>query len=151
MSYATEADLDRVWGRSLIDLLTLDPITTQRVPGRVDGALSDAAAVMDGYISARMRLPIAPSEAGAALLRKYCCDIAVYELATSADRMTEIIQKRHEQAIQFLRDVAVAKADIPLVAAAGSGGAADGGSISPNEAVLIGNERVFTRDSLRGV
>jgi phage gp36-like protein len=38
--------------------------------------------------------------------------IAVYEMATTADRLSEDIRKRYEDAIQHLRDIASGKAGL---------------------------------------
>ena len=149
--YATPADLDAAWGASLIDVLTIDPRSTVRDQVKIGAALANAGAVIDGYVSRRFPLPLDLAPAGAALLRKLACDLAAYDLATSADRMTEIIDKRQQQALAFLRDVAAARADIAVASAVGAagGGTAAPGAISPGEPVIVAPQRQFTAASLR--
>ena len=62
--------------------------------------------------------------------------------------MTELIKARSEAAHAWLRDIAAARADLPVVASTANGPAAP--PISPNEVVIESADRVFTRDSLRG-
>lgn len=144
--YAVVSDLDKGWGVPLIDVLTIDERTKLRDGDKITSALESASATIDSYCSRRFPLPLAPAPSGVIMLRNICVDLAVGTLATSADRMTEIIQRRYDQALTFLRDVAAGKADIELQPKPGAGAEAD---VSPNEAVLIGNERVFSRDRLR--
>ena len=150
MPYATESDLDAGWDANTVNLVTVDDATLQRDPARIAAALADATAVVNAYAGRRYPLPLAPSVDGTALLRGTTVDLAIGRLADTAGKMTEIIQRRVDAAMAFLRDVAAAKADIPLLPdpAAGAAGTA-AGPITPNEAVLVGGPRLFSRDSLR--
>lgn len=151
MLYATQNDLDAVWGARLIDLLTLDPETTQRDQAKISEAVLDASAIIDSYAARRYALPLVLSDAGVRMTRGLCADLAVYRLAVTADRMTEIIARRQEQAIKFLEAVAAAKAEIAVAAVAGGAGATPGPAISPNEPVIVAPERVFDRNTLRSI
>ena len=148
MSYATPSDLDRVWGIAQIDLVSIDASLGRRDDNKIAAALDDASAQVDSYCARRYPLPLTLSDPGLRLVTGSVCDIAVARLATSAGRMTEIIQTRHDQAMTWLRDIAAGKADLPLAASAGSAAAAP--PISPNEAVLEADERFFSRTTLRG-
>lgn len=145
--YATEQNLEAAWGGSFLDVLTIDERTTLRDRAKITSALESASALIDSYVSRRFPLPLALADAGAILLRNVCCDLAVGSLATSADRMTDIVQKRYDQALAFLRDVAAGKADVPMASSIGGEGA---NVITPNEAVIEAAPRVFTRDSMKG-
>lgn len=151
MLYATTGDLDAVWGAALIDLLTLDAATAQRDEGKIVEAIADASAQIDSFAARRYALPLTLTDAGARMTRGVCADIAVYRLATTADRMTEIITRRYDQAIRYLEAVAAGKAEIATTAVAGGAGATPGPAISPNEPVMIAPPRVFDRDTLRSI
>lgn len=148
MAYASEADLDRVWGRETIDLVTIDAGLGGRDASKIAAALDDASAIVDSYCGRRYPVPLALSEAGVRLVTGYVCDIAVGRLATTAGRITEVIKSRSDAAHTWLRDIAAARADLPVIASTANGPAAP--PISPNEVILDAPERVFTRDSLRG-
>lgn len=148
MAYATETDLDRVWGRETVDLVTIDAALQGRDADKIAAALDDASAILDSYCARRYPAPFTLTDSGLRLVNGYVCDIAMGRLASTAGRMTEIIKARSDAALQWLRDVAAARADLPVVPSTANGPAAP--SISPNEAILEANERFFTRDTLRG-
>jgi phage gp36-like protein len=104
---------------------------------------------MDGYLGKRYQLPIDPSEAGMRLLRNLCCDLAVGELATTPGKRNDIVKDAVEAAMAFLRDLAKGNADIPQNPPPGSGGDGLPATISPNEAIVAANDRMFTRNRLR--
>lgn len=153
MPYATEADLDTGWDRNTVNLVTIDPDTNERNAGRIAAALAAATAVIDSYVGRRYPLPLNPSPNGTIVLTQCCVDLAIGRLADSAGSMTEIIQRRVDAAMSFLRDVAAAKADIPVLPDSGGNGA--GGSagqpITPNEAVIEAPPRLFSRQTLRAL
>lgn len=148
MAYATEADLDRVWGRETIDLATIDASLQGRDTAKIAAALDDASAIVDSYCGRRYALPLALTDSGRRLVVGYVCDLAVGRLATTAGRMTDLIKARSDAALQWLRDVAAARADLPVASSAADGPAAP--AISPNEVILEADDRFFTRDTLRG-
>ena len=79
----------------------------------LDSALTDASAVINGYVMGRYTLPIADANALAAL-RPHCCTIARFNLMSqSAD---EQAIKAYELAIAYLN--AVGKGTIQLIAPA---------------------------------
>lgn len=149
MAYATADDLDRVWGAEQVDLATIDATLKGRDAAKIAAALDDASAILDSYCARRYPAPFALTDAGARIVTGYVCDIAMGRLASSAGRMTEIIQKRADAALAWLKDVAAAKADL-LVEASSAPGAPSAPPISPNEAVIIADRRTFDRDTLKG-
>lgn len=146
MAYATEDDLDRVWGRETIDLVTIDTTLEGRDADKIAAALEDASAIVDSYCARRYPLPLVLSDAGVRLVTGYACDLAVGRLASTAGRMTDIIKARSDAALQWLRDIAAARANLPLAAAPGG---PEPQTVAPNEAIVEAPERVFTRDRLR--
>lgn len=145
MGYATDVDIIDLYGHDTLDRLAdRDGDGVADAP-KVQRALDDAAALVDGYIATRVTLPLATVPA---VLKNLSIDIAVYRLATDAGLLSEDARRRHEDAIQFLRDVAAGRAAIPQPAAPGS---APGEAASPQTVILDGPERIFNRRSMRGL
>ncbi len=98
MTYAVQQDLvDRFGAESLAQLTDRD--TGQVIDADVLGrALSDADAEIDSYLAARYGLPLA-SVPG--ILVRIAADIARYRLF--ADRATEAVRKRYEDAVRDLK------------------------------------------------
>lgn len=101
MSYASIADMVSRFGEGeLIEL------TDRQQSGSVDvavlqSALDDATAKIDGYISSRVKMPLASVPQ---VLVAYCCDMARYALYD--DVASETVVERYKEAIKYLRDVA---------------------------------------------
>jgi phage gp36-like protein len=73
----------------------------------VDGAIADAAAEIDGRLSALFALPVpAPAE-----LVFRACDIARYRLFD--DGATDEVRRRYDDAVAWLKDVAAGRVAIP--------------------------------------
>lgn len=110
MTYATQQNLiDRFGEDELIQL------TDRGNLGVIDAtvvsrALADADARINGYLAVRYSLPLSaplPTE-----LERLACDIARYALYE--DRVTEIVEKRYQDAIALLRDVSAGRAELGL-------------------------------------
>jgi|GEM_PF-259645 len=157
MPYAVEADLDLVWGSDLVSLMARDPETGTRNSLMIAEACNGASAIVDGYLARRYPLPLVLGADGNAVLRQIAADIALWRLASvSADKMTEAVSKRYDEAKGFLERVADGKSAIPMPAPdvpAGSAAAtaASDPDASPNEVRLFAQDRMFTRDRLRGL
>lgn len=146
MPYATEADLDTKWGATNVDIVVgLDPATGVRLTGRVDGALAAATARINGYLAQRYNLPVDATPDGVILLRNLCCDLAMGELANEPGVRNDIIKDAEKRALDLLTAIAKGQAAIPENPQPGAP------APSPNEAVLIANDREFTRSRLRGM
>lgn len=133
MPYATQQDLVHRFGMDeLVELTnragggTLDEVV-------VDKALKDADDAMNAYLASRYALPLAVVPG---ILTRFACDIARHFLYE--DKPTEQVQRRYEDALAWLKDVASGKASIG-VDAAGAAPASAGG------AQADAGERVFTR------
>lgn len=104
MPYATQSDLAARFGEAELlqqtDLTGTDAINGQAVAD----ALTDASALIDGYVSARYSLPLAVVPG---LLVGVCCDLARYALYIEA--VPPIVQQRRDQAIATLRDISLGK------------------------------------------
>ena len=151
MAYATEAQLDVKWGSENVTLVSIDVATGERSSDKIAAALDSASARMDAVFLKRNLLPLDPTAGGAILLRNLACDLAMGELANTPGARNDIIKDAEKRALDFLSQIAAGKADIPVNAVPGAGGAGDlgVGAISPNEALVISNERLFTRNRMR--
>jgi len=72
--------------------------------GLVNAALADASAQIDGYVATRYRVPLDPAPGS---IKRLAGDLARYQLYD--DAVTETIQKRRDEAIAELRDIAAGK------------------------------------------
>jgi len=122
MAYATRADIETLYGPN--HLLTLIPADVN-VDAAVTVAIESAQAMIDPYLRKRYVLPITvPTPA---ILKQCAVDIACWQLAPAADRMSEEIEKRAKLRLAFLKDVAQGNADI--VELQPVPGSSDGGSV----------------------
>jgi phage gp36-like protein len=101
----------------------------------VTGALDDASAEIDSYLSVRYPLPL--SEIPATVIRA-CIDMAMYHL--SGNKTTEEVEKRYKNAVAWLRDISAGKATL------GNHPAETGSS----GAVFSAGGRLHTRQKLNG-
>ncbi len=127
MAYATRADIETLYGPN--HLLTLVPADVD-VDAAVAVAIESAQAMIDPYLRKRYVLPIAV--ATPAILKQCAVDIACWQLAPAADRMSEEIEKRAKLRLAFLKDVAQGNADIvelqPVPGSEGGGVVSGGGA-----------------------
>jgi phage gp36-like protein len=141
MAYCTLTDLlDQIEESGLIRL-TDDENLGAVDTARVDKAIADADAEINGYCGSRYRVPLDPVPD---LLRKFSVDIAIYNLIGRRDVVVPDDRRaRYKDAISFLRHVAAGTAQL---------GVADpDGTPAPAERPRItGPKRVFSRDSLEG-
>lgn len=106
--YAAQADLEARFGST--ELEQLAPAAGGGIDSaRVDQALADAAAEIDGYLQSRYTLPLS---AVPVVLTRICADLARYYLHD--DAAPEIVSKRYEHAVAFLRGLADGKTSLGL-------------------------------------
>ena len=140
MSYASVADLVLRYGEA-----TITGLTDLKRSGLVDNevaqqGLDDASAEINGYLAGRYTLPLPHP---LRLLVVYCCDMAVYRLATGKRQLTEDMVHRYEAAVAYLKLVAAGKAGL------GVGDTADEKpEVQSNGVVFGAKEKVFGRDSV---
>jgi len=133
MTYATEQHMvDRFGEQELVELT--DRVGVGRIDAAVlDRALTDADGEINGYLATRYTLPLSPVPL---TLARIASDIARYYLY--ADRVTEAVRTRYQDAIKFLRNVSEGLVTLGVDAA--SAAPADAGGPQ-----FDGAERVFTR------
>lgn len=123
----------------LTDDEQLDVINTERV----DEAIANADAIIDGYCSGRYVVPFDPAPA---IIAKCSLDMAIYNLyARRVETMPEVRDKNYNNAIKLLQSIA--KGEVLL-----------GGTSTPppaaatiNSGMTVAPPRQFSRDTLRGL
>jgi len=127
MAYATLADLVTRYGADEIEQLTDRAGRAEIDSDPVDAALTDAGALIDGYLAQRYALPVSPAPP---LLLRLACDVARFNLHGNA--ATEAVRAAYKDALTTLRDLSTGTAVLPGAAAATSASnpAAGGGSVA---------------------
>lgn len=126
MTYATRADIEAIYGARHLETLVPADVDMDVAVGN---ALISAQAMIDPYLRKRYVLPIAV--AVPPILKQCAIDIACWQLAPAADRMSEEIEKRATLRLKFLKDVAAGLAEIvelQPVPGSGAGGETSSGS-----------------------
>lgn len=137
MAYATAQDLIDRYGEDELVHITDRLGSGQIDAAAVSGALADAEAIIDGYLAGRYPLPLASVPSNMVLL---ACTLARYQLW--ANRASEEIRKRYEDAIRYLERVAsgsiLLKMDASGLPDPVQGVSVSGGSSTMSEFVLNG-------------
>lgn len=131
MTYATRTDLIAAYGADEVAQRE-----SMLPAGATDRALADADAMIDGYVSGRYQVPLAPQPAN---ILRIACSIARYYLL--GDATTEGARNDYEDAIAWLKDVQSGR--VVLVSAAVSANPATGGMPATRT-----SSKQFDRDSL---
>lgn len=140
MAYCDQTDInDQVDERNLI-LLTDDDDTGSVDSDKVDAAILKADALIDSYLAVKYAVPM---DTVPAIVKKLSVDIAVYELFSRRDSVPESTQKRFDDAVTFLKDVAQGRAGIPGATSADS-------SMSSNAPTITTSSRIFSRSKMKG-
>lgn len=151
MSYSTKEEVremlkDDALNAIIGDTFIEDPAEREElVVPIIEGAIADADAEIDGYLSKRYAVPLSPAPR---VINKFSKDIAVYNLFSrigideSTDQKTYL--NRYNAAIKFFELVADGKVSIGTEADDPASAAATGFSAKSNT-------RLFTRGSMRGM
>lgn len=131
--------IDVAAGSSLAAYSAAEVARAQAALVVVQRALQDADDTINGYISARYTLPIAPVPA---VLARVACELARFYLYD--DQVTDTIKERHAGNVKWLGEVS--KGTVSLGADAASGVQ----PVSSAAAELITSESVWTRDRSKG-
>lgn len=140
--YATKQDLtDRDEG--MLDNFALDPATGELNDVWIDEALMTADDEINSRIARRYTLPLPTVPAS---LTRIAVVIAFYWLADRDNMATNLLEERYKKALADLKEIASGSMDLGLpateVVPEGSQGKVE---------LLQENERLFTRNSLKGV
>ena len=122
--------------------LTDDEGTGAVVTARVNQAISDADEEINGYLGARMSVPVFPVPES---LRRLSVDLAVYNLYSRREKVPDNRMERYRAAVRFLEQVALGKISLGQ-------GDPEGTPLDPECPETAGDnpERTFTRTSLTG-
>lgn len=140
--YATKQDLiDR--DNQMLWNVAIDRDTDQLNDTAIEQALEQADEEIDSFIGRRYVLPL-PTVPG--MLNKVAMTIAFYWLSDRDQQATDLVEKRYEMALTTLREIANGRRELGLPTV----DTPEEGSVGKVELVQT-NERLFTRDTLRGV
>lgn len=140
--YATKQDLEDRDGSMLYNF-ALDRSTDTINDVWIDEALATADDEINGYLSRRFVLPL-PTVPD--LLKRNAIVIAFYWLADRDNQATDLLRERYDRAIAKIKEIAAGKIDLGLP----TPDMPPEGSVGKVELVQE-NERLFTRNSLKGV
>lgn len=140
--YATKQDLEDRDGSMLYNF-ALDRSTDTLNDVWIDEALATADDEINGYLSRRFVLPL-PTVPD--LLKRNAIVIAFYWLAYRDNQATDLLRERYDRAIAKIKEIAAGKIDLGLP----TPDMPPEGSVGKVELVQE-NERLFTRNSLKGV
>lgn len=109
--YCTQDDLVKRYGADEILELTDRARSGQINTATVESAINDAKNEIDSYLATRYELPLVTVPA---LLNPVCSDIARYYLYE--DRVTDHVEKRYKDRIDYLVRVSKRTASLPIEA-----------------------------------
>lgn len=143
MTYATIDDLKAVIPARDLQLLTdFDGTVDAPDDAKLQEALDDATAEIDGWIAKRVTLPLADPPR---MLMVVCRDIALHRLyANTGAPVPEQFGKLREGALVYLKNVSEGRLSI------GDDTSGNEVKVSPGLVLDEGDDPVFTRDSLSG-
>ena len=134
MSYCTQQDMIDRFGESELIQLTDSSGLNEIATDRLARAIDDASAAIDGWLAGVYPLPLATVPAQ---LVRINCDMARYYLH-SAGTVPELVEKRFDHAIDYLR--ALANGTVSLSVASEDVSPVAGVSQSTPDAVFDANQ-----------
>lgn len=140
MSYATKQDMIARYGlNNLVELTDrADPATGVIEENILQASLDAADALINSYIGKRYQVPLAQTPA---VLRPHAEVIAYYSLHRG--HYPEQLRTEYEDSIGYLKQLSRGEAVLDV---AGSQPAS-----APAEAIVVGPDRMFNRNSLKGL
>lgn len=143
MSYTTQSEIIDKLPDYVVENLTDDDDGTTIDVGKIDSAIDDAQAVVDSYASAKYPVPFSSYPNTPRIITKTATCIAIYILFSrqgidinGVDRTIEVNYKDCVKWLEGLRD-GKNKLDVATPAV-------------DSEVECSANERIFTRDTMRG-
>ena len=136
--YATLDDLKKQLPEDLLIQLTDDDGDGYIVSAVAETALETADVEIDGYLGERYPLPLQPVPA---IIVKQAVDIAIYNLYARRQGPPEYVEKRYNNVIRFLERIS--RGEISL-------GAGDPEGVTEDNALVSAEDRVFSRNTLKG-
>ena len=144
MAYATQQDIADLYGEELLYIVADRDRDQVLDVAAITRALSMASGEIDSKLSVRYTVPFTtPSED----IKRICVDIAVYRLAQQADALTIEIKERYKTAREDL--LLMASGEIGTGLPPETPG--QGSEIRDGEVLVSGNQRLFTRERMKGL
>ncbi len=145
--YATQEDIVDLEGEDALyvaaDRNRDDLVDTAAVARAIEAATGE----MNSYIGQRYDLPLSVTPPWA---KQICVDITLYRLSRTADRLTNELRRRYEDAIAFLKHVGTGKAGLGVATVAAP--PVSGVDEIKGGVVLVTSEpRQFSRSRLKGL
>lgn len=131
--------LDAAAGASLLAYTDAEVARAQTALVVINRALQDADDTINGYISARYTLPVAPVPA---VLQRVACELARFYLYD--DQVTDLIKDRHASNIKWLGEVSKGMVSLGADAATGAQ------PVSSAGAELVSGGKVWGRADSQG-
>lgn len=147
MSYATRELAELQYGTTTVALACTHEGAADYAA--FDRHLQVATDEIDGYLLGRYELPLATPPA---IFASLCVDIALYRASLNADVRTDEMRKRYDDALEYLRAIAVGKIKLKIdvdtteVNQSQQARVVEGRSITTTEYA-----RYFTPENVRGV
>lgn len=151
-NYATRQDLiDRFEDDDAVSHLT-DSYNEGIDTDVLDDLVTEVEGEVDSYLSERYEVPVDVSSdtSLASRLRGVTLDIAQFHLLARGDNYSEAKEKLHDKAIQWLKDVAAGKANLPAEEAPAGGASKISWGAGPSTDIDE-DDRVFTRGNQSGL
>lgn len=140
MSYSVKADILDQIDEDILIQLTDDEDTGSVDDDKVTKSIADADAEIDGYCGKRYLVPFSTVPN---IIRKLSVDIAIYNLYARRKGAPEELEKRYNNAIRFLKDVAKGLASL-------GEDDPDGSPAESHKPDIDQSDRIFTRDKMKG-
>jgi len=150
MSYATLDELKQRLGTDIYGQLT-DRVNGEVADDDVGNAILDGAhGTINGFVARRFLVPVDVSTdtSLAQFLRKHTLNVAEYDAWAEWPFRSEINERvkfNYQETIRVFRDIAAGKAELPGAAAIPSA------NVTGPSAIAIGEARIFTKDSMKGL
>lgn len=143
--YVTRDDLLAVDGELLWNM-AIHKATGKLDEEKIETAIEDAEAEINSFLARRFQLPLTLVTIPRPLHR-VAVSMTIYWLSERDSQITDLIQKRYDDAIRTLKEIASGTRDLGLEQATTPPPETESGKII----MVTDNERLFTRNKLRGV
>lgn len=102
MSYALESDLEEYFGEQQLLIASDRDGDGVADTGVIEAGLASADEEIDSYLAVRYDLPLAFTPK---VLKRVCCDLAMYHMSVGHHSMTEDKETRYNNGVKWLRDL----------------------------------------------
>lgn len=110
--YATPSDVIRELSEDAARQLTSDTLGGEIDTAKIQAALNDATALIDGQLARRYAVPLSVVPD---VIRGICVELAIYELYKRRGK-TKTAQPRYDKAMALLGDIASGRLNLPGIA-----------------------------------